>query len=189
MNWLNQQKYLIAKYNGATTKPWLAKITSSALISIYLYITALMFKEGRKGKLAMITENELWMARWSGKIWTEKQRPRTRREKECLNGYFMRQDQNRADLHKTHPPNSVSGVWTIRMHRLTICANGSTPSILPAALALALYSTNFSFWNVFMQYLQCQVPLGIPGKETQSAIDQHKDEYQGTNWCRLQENN
>ena len=58
------------------------------------------------------------------------------------------------------------------MHRMVICSIGSTPATLPAATALALRSTNFSFWNTFWQYLQYQVPLGILGRGTHSAISQ-----------------
>jgi hypothetical protein len=55
------------------------------------------------------------------------------------------------------------------MHRLVICSIGSVPATLPAAIALAFRSTNFSFSKVFRQYLQYHLPLGIEGRERHSA--------------------
>ena len=72
------------------------------------------------------------------------------------------------------------------MHRMVICSIGSTPATLPAATALALRSTNFSFWNTFWQYLQYQVPLGILGRGTHSAISQINQHHKG-NSSRLEE--
>ena len=72
------------------------------------------------------------------------------------------------------------------MHRMVICSIGSTPATLPAATALALRSTNFSFWNTFWQYLQYQVPLGILGRGTHSAISQINQHHK-CNSSRLEE--
>lgn len=67
---------------------------------------------------------------------------------------YKQKQSSENNLHNTHPPMSASGVPTIRIHRLVICSIGSTPATLPAATALALRSTNFSFSKVFLQYLQ-----------------------------------
>jgi hypothetical protein len=58
---------------------------------------------------------------------------------------------------------------TIRMHLKVICSIGSTPETLPAATAFSLCSTNFSFRNLFWQYVQYQSPRGILVKDAHSA--------------------
>lgn len=69
----------------------------------------------------------------------------------------------------------------MRMHRRVISSTGSIPAILPAATAFALRSTNFSFSNMFRQYLQYQVSPGMLGRETHSTIGyndrKHKESY------------
>ena len=72
-------------------------------------------------------------------------------------------------LHSAQPPNPVSGVVAIRMDRVNICSKGSTPSILPAAIALLLYAKQLSLCCLFSQYRQHQVPFGIADKPTHSA--------------------
>lgn len=72
-------------------------------------------------------------------------------------------------LHNTHPLSSASMFLTIRIHLLVICSIGSIPETLPAARAFSLYSTNFSLWNIFWQYVQYQSPRGIVVKDAHSA--------------------
>jgi hypothetical protein len=72
-------------------------------------------------------------------------------------------------LHSAQPPNPVSGVAAIRMDRVNICSKGSTPSILPAAIALLLYAKQLSLCCLFSQYRQHQVPFGLADRPTHSA--------------------
>jgi hypothetical protein len=73
--------------------------------------------------------------------------------------------------HKAHPPWPTATLLTIRMHLRFICSKGSTPSILPAARAFLLRCTLLSIWKLFWQYLQYQEPLGMPGRGTQSEVE------------------
>lgn len=72
-------------------------------------------------------------------------------------------------MHSAQPPNPVSGVVAIRIDRVNICSKGSTPSTLPAAIALLLYAKQLSLCCLFSQYRQHQVPFGVEGKPTQST--------------------
>jgi hypothetical protein len=73
-------------------------------------------------------------------------------------------------LHNAHPPNAVWGVVAIRIDRVNICSMESTPSTLPAAIALLLYAKEPSLCCLASQYRQHQVPFGTEDKPTHSVI-------------------
>jgi hypothetical protein len=93
------------------------------------------------------------------------------KRKEGQGGYTSNMPWKNTYLHSAQPPNPVSSVVAIRIDRVNICSKASTPSTLPAAIALLLYAKQLSPCCLFSQYRQHQVPFVAEDKPTHSTRD------------------